>query len=118
MNIIKKIPIPIAGLMLALFSLGNLLQDIHPYIRHLFGFFGAIILVSIILKVVLCLEDVKQDFKNPVIVSSSGTFSMSVMLISYIHYKFCAKYCICYLDNWNCITFNANDLLYLSFYHM
>ena len=82
MNIIKKIPIPIAGLMLALFSLGNLLQDIHPYIMHLFGFFGAIILVSIILKVVLCLEDVKQDFKNPVIVSSSGTFSMSVMLIS------------------------------------
>ena len=82
MNLIKRIPIPIAGLMLALFSLGNLLQDINPYLRYLFGILGAIILILIILKIILYFPDVKNDFKNPVIVSSSGTFSMSLMLLS------------------------------------
>lgn len=82
MNIIKNIPIPISGLMLALFSLGNLLQDIHPNLRYLFGFMGTIILILIILKVILYPQDIKNDFKNPVIASSSGTFSMSLMIIS------------------------------------
>lgn len=82
MNIIKRIPIPIAGLMLALFSLGNLLQDINPYLRYLSGILGTIILILIILKIILYFPDVKNDFKNPVIVSSSGTFSMSLMLLS------------------------------------
>lgn len=82
MNLIKNIPIPIAGLMLALFSLGNLLQDVHPYLRYFFGALGTIILILMILKVVLYPQDVKNDFKNPVIVSSSGTFSMSLMILS------------------------------------
>ncbi|MDO5815927.1 MAG: hypothetical protein Q4Q18_09830, partial [Methanobrevibacter sp.] len=82
MNIIEKLPIPIAGLALASLSLGNLLQDIHPYLRYLFGLIGAIILILIVLKVVSYPQMIKNDFKNPVIVSSSGTFSMSLMLLS------------------------------------
>lgn len=82
MNYIKNIPIPIAGLMLALLSLGNLIQEINPTLRYLFGFLGIIILISLILKIILYPQEVKNDFKNPVIVSSSGTFSMSVMLLS------------------------------------
>lgn len=82
MNLIKKIPIPISGLMLALFSLGNLLQDVNPYLRYLFGALGAIILILMILKVILYPQDIKEDFKNPIIVSSSGTFSMSLMILS------------------------------------
>ena len=82
MNIIKNTPIPISGVMLALLSLGNLTQDIHPYLRYLFGAFGVIILILLILKIVSYPRDVKNDFKNPVIVSSSGTFSMSLMLLS------------------------------------
>ena len=82
MNIIKNTPIPIAGLMLALLSLGNLLQDIHPYLRYLLGTFGVLILILIVLKVIVYPQDIKNDFKNPVIVSSSGTFSMSLMLLS------------------------------------
>ena len=82
MNAIKSLPIPISGLILALLSLGNLLQDIHPYIRYLFGTIGVIFMVLMILKVVLYPEDIKNDFENPVILSSSGTFSMSLMLLS------------------------------------
>lgn len=82
MDIIKRIPIPISGLMLALLSLGNLLQGIHPYLRLVSGALGVLILILLILKVILYPQDIKNDFKNPVIVSSSGTFSMSLMLLS------------------------------------
>ncbi len=78
MNIIRKIPIPISGLMLALFSLGNLLQDINPNLKYLFGILGIIVLVLIILKVISYPQDIKNDFKNPVIASSSGTFSIHI----------------------------------------
>ncbi len=82
MDIIKRIPIPVSGLVLALFSLGNLLQDIHPYLRYAFATIGAIFLILILSKVVLYPQSIMDDFKNPVIVSSSGTFSMSLMLLS------------------------------------
>ncbi len=82
MNLIKNIPIPICGLILALLSLGNLTQDIHPYLRYFFGGIGLIFLILIILKILFYPKSIKEDFKNPVIVSSSGTFSMSLMLLS------------------------------------
>lgn len=82
MNLIKNTPIPISGLMLALLSLGNLLQDVHPSLRYLFGACGVLILILLILKVILYPQDIRNDLKNPVIASSSGTFSMSLMLLS------------------------------------
>ena len=82
MNIIKKLPIPVSGLILASLSLGNLLQDIHPSLRFIFGAIGIIFLILILLKVVLYPQLIKDDFKNPVIASSSGTFSMSLMILS------------------------------------
>jgi exfoliative toxin A/B len=82
MNLIEKIPIPIAGLILALLSLGNLLQDIHPYLRYLFAAMGLVFLILLILKVILYPHLIKEDFRNPIIASSSGTFSMSLMILS------------------------------------
>ena len=82
MNLIKNIPIPICGLILALLSLGNLTQDINPYLRVIFGSIGLIFLILIILKLIFHTDLIKEDFKNPVIASSSGTFSMSLMILS------------------------------------
>ncbi|WP_405266889.1 TDT family transporter [Methanobrevibacter sp.] len=82
MNIIRQLPLPVSGLILALLSLGNLLQDIHPYIRYLFGAIGCIFLILIVLKAALYPQDIKSDFENPIILSSCGTFSMSLMLLS------------------------------------
>ena len=82
MNITKNIPIPIAGLILALVSLGNLLNDIHPYLKYLFGTIGLIFLALLLLKVILYPKIIKNDLKNPIILSSSGTFSMSLMVLS------------------------------------
>ena len=82
MNIIKSLPLPASGLILATLSLGNLIQDVHPYLRYLFGFIGIIIMILLVLKVIMYPEDVKSDFENPVILSSCGTFSMAVMILS------------------------------------
>ena len=88
MNLIKNIPIPICGLILALLSLGNLTQDIHPYLRYLFGGIGLIFLILILLKICFYPKSIKKDFKNPIIVSSSGTFSMSLMILSTYVFQF------------------------------
>ena len=82
MNLIKKIPIPVSGLILALLSLGNLLNDINPILKIACGLAGSIFLALIVLKLILYPDDIKSDFGNPVIASSSGTFSMSLMILS------------------------------------
>lgn len=82
MNIVEKLPLPASGLILALFSLGNLVQDIHPYLRYLFGGIGGIFLILIVLKVILYPKSIRQDFENPIILSSCGTFSMALMILS------------------------------------
>lgn len=82
MNIVEKLPLPASGLILALFSLGNLLQDIHPALRYSCGAIGAVVLILILLKVIFYPDSVRNDFENPVILSSCGTFSMSLMIIS------------------------------------
>lgn len=82
MSLIKNIPIPVCGLILALLSLGNLSQDIHPYLRYIFGSIGILFLILMFVKIIFYPNAIKKDFKNPVIVSSSGTFSMSLMILS------------------------------------
>ena len=82
MNIVEKLPLPASGLILALFSLGNLVQDIHPSLRYLFGTIGGIFLILMVLKVIFYPEKVKNDLKNPIILSSCGTFSMALMILS------------------------------------
>lgn len=79
---IEKIPIPICGLILALLSLGNLLNDFHPYLRAVCATLGIAFLILILTKLILYPENIKDDFKNPIIVSNSGTFSMSLMILS------------------------------------
>ncbi|WP_405295479.1 TDT family transporter [Methanobrevibacter sp.] len=82
MNIIEKLPIPASGIMLATLSLGNLLQDVHPFLRYAFAAIGTVILILMLVKLALYPKSIREDFKNPVIASSSGTFSMSLMILS------------------------------------
>ena len=62
MSLIKNMPIPICGLMLALLSLGNLMQDIHPALKVFFGGIGVIFLILIVLKVALYPDIIRKDF--------------------------------------------------------
>ena len=79
---IEKIPLPICGVILALFSLGNLLNDTHPLLKAICAALGMIFLILIISKLILYPEKIKADFQNPILTSNSGTFSMSLMLLS------------------------------------
>ncbi|MBR2557231.1 MAG: TDT family transporter [Methanobrevibacter sp.] len=79
---IEKIPIPICGVILALLSLGNLLNDYHPYLKMICVGLGVLFIILIVLKLILYPQKIKDDFSNPILTSNSGTFSMSLMLLS------------------------------------
>ena len=69
MNIIKKVPIPISGLILAILSLGNLLQVYSPNFKVLCGVIGFVLIFMLIFKVILYPHDVLNDLSNPIILS-------------------------------------------------
>ena len=81
-NMIKKTPVPIAGVMLGMAALGNLIQSYSESLRLLFGFISAVLGILLILKVIMYPEAIKEDFKNPIMASVSATFSMGIMLLS------------------------------------
>ncbi len=82
MNMIKKVPIPLCGVMLGLAALGNLLQSYSEGVRLFCGLLAAILLVLILLKLICFPKMVAEDMKNPIMASVSGTFSMALMLLS------------------------------------
>lgn len=81
-NIIKKTPVPIAGVMLGMAALGNLIQSYSENLRLLFGVISATLGILLILKVIMYPKAIKEDFKNPIMASVSGTFSMAIMLLA------------------------------------
>ena len=81
-QLIKKVPLPMSGLMLALAAIGNLLQSYGEVYRNIFGLASAVLLILILLKIVFYSEEVKQDLKNPLIASVFPTLTMGLMLLS------------------------------------
>lgn len=81
-SLVKKTPLPLAGLMLALAAIGNLVQSYGEVYRNVFGFLSTIILALIIGKMILYPRQVKEELANPVIASVFPTFTMGIMLIS------------------------------------
>lgn len=79
---IKKVPLPVCGLMLGLAALGNLLQSYSEGIRYVCGVIAAFLLLLILLKLILFPQMIKEDMKNPIMASVSGTFPMALMLLS------------------------------------
>ena len=81
-DIIKKVPIPLCGVMLGTAALGNLLQSYSEGIRYVCGIVAGLLLVLVLLKLCLFPGMVKEDMKNPIMASVAGTFPMSLMLLS------------------------------------
>lgn len=81
-KLLKAIPIPIAGVMLGLAALGNLLQSYSEGVRLFFGALAAILWVLLVLKVIFCWKGVRTAMEDPVVASVSGTFPMATMLLS------------------------------------
>ena len=59
-NIIKKTPLPIAGVMLGMVSLGNLIQSYSESLRLLCGFISILIGILLILKVIIYPKVIKE----------------------------------------------------------
>lgn len=79
---LKKIPLPIAGLALAIAALGNLIQSYSAGVRLVLGAVSACIFIALTLKILLNLKAFKEEMKNPVIASVIPTYSMAGMLLA------------------------------------
>lgn len=82
MNIIKNTPIAISGLMLAIFSLGSHLNNYMDNINIIIASVGLIILTLLLLKIIIYPKDTLDEFDNIIVASTSGTFSMALMMFS------------------------------------
>lgn len=81
-RLLKRLPIPISGLMLGLAATGNLVLSYGSIYRNIFGFISAIILMLLVIKVVVEPNAITEGLNNPVVCSVIPTFSMSIMLLS------------------------------------
>ena len=52
-DVIKKVPIPLCGVMLGAAALGNLLQSYSEGIRYVCGIFAAFLLILVLINVIL-----------------------------------------------------------------
>ncbi len=79
---IKKIPVPICGVILGLFGLGNLLQSYSEGVRMVCGIAATLLAVLFLISVFSNLDKFKEDMKNPIMASVFCTFPMALMLFS------------------------------------
>ena len=79
---IKRIPVPIAGVMLGFAALGNLLQSYSENIRMVCGVIAVVLGLLLLLKLICYPGMIKEDLKNPIMASVAATFPMALMLLS------------------------------------
>lgn len=83
---IKKIPIPICGVILGMYGLGNLLQSYSEGIRMVCGAVATILLILFVISVCSDFGKFMENLKNPIMASVFCTFPMALMLLA-TYYK-------------------------------
>ena len=81
-TMIKKVPVPLCGVMLGFAALGNLLQSYSEGLRYACGIVAAFLLILVLLKLVMFPQMIKEDLQNPIMASVAATFPMTIMLLS------------------------------------
>lgn len=81
-ELIKKLPLPIAGLMLGLSALGNLIGPYSPKLRIILGSISGLIFILLSLKAFMFPKSIKEGLDNPIIASIMATFPMGMMILS------------------------------------
>ena len=129
-SIIKKVPIPMGGLALALASLGILLSQWLQIAKPICGILSLALLVALVLKAVMYPKDFQKDIKSPMIAAVVPISFIAVgVLDTYIAVVFptIAKYIwlfslavMIYLLIWFILKFVINDFalkdVYTSWY--
>jgi exfoliative toxin A/B len=80
---LKKLPLPICGLILGIASLGNLFKAIGlPVIGNAWGILSLVLILLVIAKIGIHFKLSMNDLNDPIIASVAPTFTMSLMIIS------------------------------------
>lgn len=79
---IRRIPFPICGLSLAFAALGNLLEFLSPGIHTFCGLISAVLGILWLLRSLFSFKFWLKEMSAPETASISGTFSMTLMLLS------------------------------------
>lgn len=81
-QILKKLPVPIVGLVLGLAAAGNLVQSYGEVYRSILGIISCLLLILMIAKILKYPKPVAESLDNPVVASVFPTLSMAIMLLS------------------------------------
>lgn len=82
MNLLKKLPYPIAGTTLGFAALGNLLVTYHPLLKTLCGIISAILVIMILIKIAVMPKNFGDAMGMPLVASSFATYPMAIMILS------------------------------------
>lgn len=81
-EIIKKVPIPTAGLALGFAALGNLLQPYTEIAHMVCGGLSVFLMIMLTAKVILFPSMIRDDLQNSILASVSATFFMTLMQLA------------------------------------
>lgn len=81
-KLIQLIPIPFAGVMLALAVAGNLLTSFNPVYKNLFGLLSFTCFILLTLMIFLDFQKIKKALNHPVLSSVMPTYSMGIIVLS------------------------------------
>lgn len=81
-EIIKKVPIPIAGVALGIAALGNLLQPYTEVAHTVCGTLSAVLVALLVAKIALYPAMIREDLKNSILASVSATLFMTLMQLA------------------------------------
>lgn len=104
-NKLNIFPIPMAGLILGLAALGNLLQSYNEMYRVGLGIISGILFILFTLKILTNWELFKEDMKNPQMASILPTYSMALIILS--------TYIKSYLGDWAGIVWHLGIILHV-----
>lgn len=79
---LKKMPMPIVGLMLSCAALGNLVQSYGAVYRNIMGLITLILFIGTTIKFVCDMPGLKKELEHPVAASVFPTYSMGIMLLA------------------------------------
>ena len=79
---VKRIPLPICGVILGLYGLGNLLQSYSEGIRMTCGIVATILMVLLLINIFSDFGKFKENMQNPIMASVFCPLPMALMLFS------------------------------------
>jgi exfoliative toxin A/B len=82
MSFVRRIPVPMSALGLALASLGNLLLPYSPAIRAVCGALAAVVALLVALRLVADFPAVRDDLRSPATLAVTPAFFMALMVLA------------------------------------